>query len=81
MMSYFCGSKDELYYGDVRVEYVAYQDDIGKPSAGVQEAQPANIKMSHLFKEKGLTAHPDNSYYSEELKNRIRKHSVERYWI
>ena len=45
------------------MEYVAYQDDIGKPSAGVQEAQAANIKMSHLFKEKDLTAHPDKTGY------------------
>ena len=31
-----------------------YQDDIGKPCAGVNEAQAANIKLSHMFKEKGL---------------------------
>ena len=63
MKSYFSGSKDELYYGTVRCEYFAYQDDIGKPSAGVNEAQAANIKMDQLFKEKGLDAHPDKTGY------------------
>ena len=61
MKNYFSGSGDELYYGDVRCEYFAYQDDIGKPCAGVNEAQAANIKMQHLFQEKGLDAHPDKT--------------------
>ena len=46
MKSYFSGSADEIYYGDVRCEYFAYQDDIGKPSAGVNQAQAANVKMT-----------------------------------
>ena len=49
MNDYFGGSSDEIYYGSVRCEYVAYQDDVGKPSAGVRQAQTANIKMSSLF--------------------------------
>ena len=61
MKSYFSGSGDEVYYGSVRCEYFAYQDDIGKPCAGVNQAQVANIKMSHLFEEKGLEAHPDKT--------------------
>ena len=35
---YFSGSKDEMYYGKIRIEYSAYQDDVGKPSQGVQDA-------------------------------------------
>ena len=42
-------------------EYFAYQDDIGKPCAGVHQAQVANVKMAHLFQEKGLDAHPDKT--------------------
>ena len=61
--NYFSGSAEELYYGQVRCEYVAYQDDIGKPSIGVNEAQAANIKLSHMFKEKGLEAHPDKTCF------------------
>ena len=63
MNDYFGGSSDEIYYGSVRCEYVAYQDDVGKPSAGVMQAQASNIKMSNLFKEKGLSAHPDKTGY------------------
>ena len=63
MKSYFSSSTDELYYGAVRCEYFAYQDDIGKPSAGVSQAQAANIKMDQLFREKGLDAHPDKTGY------------------
>ena len=63
MKTYFQGSGDEMYYGTVRCEYFAYQDDIGKPNAGVNEAQVANIKMSNLFKEKGLEAHSDKTCY------------------
>ena len=63
MNDYFGGSSDELYYGNVRCEYFAYQDDVGKPSAGVNQAQIANTKMTSLFKEKGLTAHPDKTGY------------------
>ena len=61
MKSYFSGSGDELYYGEVRCEYFAYQDDIGKPFAGVKEAQDANIKLHPMFQEKGLYAHPDKT--------------------
>ena len=34
-------------YRGVRCEYFAYQDDVGKPSDGVAEAQAENVKMSH----------------------------------
>ena len=63
MKNYFSGSADEMYYGNVRCEYFAYQDDIGKPSTGVNQAQAANIKMTHLFSEKGLEAHPDKTCF------------------
>ena len=50
-------------------------DDIGKPSIGVNEAQAANIKLSHMFKEKGLEAHPDKTCFvvfgSPEYKDKI----------
>ena len=61
--TYFGGSKDEMYYGGVRCEYFAYQDDIGKPSEGVNEAQVENIKLSQMFKDKGLEAHPDKTCF------------------
>ena len=64
-----------MYYGGVRCEYFAYHDDIGKPSVGVHEAQTGNIKMSHMFKEKCLEAHPEKTGYivfgTKQFKERI----------
>ena len=75
--TYFGGSKDEIYYGGVRCEYFAYQDDIGKPSAGVNEAQAGNVKLSQMFMDKGLEAHPDKTCFvvfgSSEFKDTISK--------
>ena len=77
MKTYFSGSGEELYYGTVRCEYFAYQDDIGKPSACVNQAQTANMKMAHLFQEKGLDAHPDKTGFivfgGEEYKRDVDK--------
>ena len=63
LQQYFSGSSTETYYGNVRVEYSAYQDDIAKPSKGVREAQGHLTKMSYLFEEKGLEAHPEKTKY------------------
>ena len=75
--TYFGGSADEMYYGGVRCEYFAYQDDIGKPSAGVNEAQAGNVKLSQMFKDKGLEAHPDKTCFvvfgSREFKDKISR--------
>ena len=39
LQQYLAGSAEETYYGRERIEYTAYQDDVGKPSRGVREAQ------------------------------------------
>ena len=63
LQQYFQGSQDELYYGGVRIEYTAYQDDIGKPSLGVREAQTHMTKLAFMLEDKGLDAHPDKTAY------------------
>ena len=63
LQQYFHGSSDEVYYGNVRVEYSAWQDDIGKPSKGVMEAQGHLKKISFMCEEKGLEAHPDKTAF------------------
>ena len=63
LQQYYAGSGDEMYYGGVRIEYTAYQDDIGKPSKGVKEAQAHMVKLAYMFQDKGLEAHPDKSGY------------------
>ena len=61
----------------VRCEYFAFQDDIGKPSTGVMEAQVANIKLAHMFQEKGLETHPDKTCFivfgSDNFKNKVNE--------
>ena len=37
---------------------LVHQDDIGKPSRGVREAEAHMVKLSHMFQDKGLEAHP-----------------------
>ena len=36
------------------VESVSFQDDIRKPSMGVQEAKTHMFKLSYMFEDKGL---------------------------
>ena len=64
---YFEGSSDELYY----------HHDVGKLSDGVNEAQATNLKMTHVFQEKGLQAHPDKTYFivfgNKKYKNKIEE--------
>ena len=63
LQQYFGGSGDEMYYGGIRIEYTAYQDDIGKPSLGIKEANAHMVKLSYMFEDKGLQAHPDKTCY------------------
>ena len=63
LQQYFSGSKDEMYYGKVRIEYSAYMDDVGKPSKGVMEAQSHMRKIQYMVEEKGLEAHPDKTAF------------------
>ena len=63
LQQYLAGSEEEMYYGGVRVEYTAFQDDVGKPSRGVREAQAHMTKLAYMFEDKGLEAHPDKTCY------------------
>ena len=58
LQQYFSGSGNELYYVGIRIEYTAFQDDIGKPSGGVHMT-----KIGFMFEDKGLEAHPDKTSY------------------
>ena len=40
---------------------VIFQDDTGRVSRSVQQAQTGNTKLDAVFEEKGLEAHPDKS--------------------
>ena len=77
LMEYFSDSKDEMFYGGVKVQPLAYQDDILKGSRDASAAQVANIKLATMFEDKGLEAHPDKTSYivcgSNMFKKKVRE--------
>ena len=48
---YFGGSRYEIYYGDVRVESAAYQDDILKPTSDILSAQAGMTRLAGFNKQ------------------------------
>ena len=78
MQNYFSSSGDEIYYGNVRVEYSAYQDDEGKPSASVKDANIHMVKMDNMLMDKGLEAHPTKTAYILFKGNKQDKDKMER---
>ena len=77
LTEYFEHSKEEIYYGNIRLQPLAYQDDILKGSKDVLEAQVGNIRLTAMFKDKGLEAHPDKTCFivcgSRNYKNKVAK--------
>ena len=77
LKQYLQATTDELYYGDVRVESVTYQDDISKPSNDVVSAQAGMTRLSAMLTERGLEAHRDKTCYlvcgSEGYKTKTNK--------
>ena len=63
LMEYFEDSKDETSYGGVRLQPLAYQDDIMRSSKDVLGTQVGNIKLAAMLEEKGLEAHPDKTCF------------------
>ena len=61
LMMFFKDSKDEMYYGSIRMQPLAYQDDVMKGSKSVKDAQVGNIKLAAMLEDKGLVAHPDKT--------------------
>ena len=84
LMEYFEDSNDEIQYGGVRMQPLAYQDDILRGSKDVLSAQVGNIKLSAMLDEKGLEAHPDktcfivcgNTKYKETVKKNLENNPL-----
>ena len=66
-----------MEYGDVRLQPMAYQDDIMKGSKNALDARTRNIKLAAMLKDKGLNAHPDKICYivcgSKQFKEMVDK--------
>ena len=82
LKQYFSSSSDEMYYGEVRVESAAFQDDICKPCNNVVKAQAGMTKLAMMLEERGLDAHPDKTAYivfgSESYKQKMKNEAEER---
>ena len=63
LQQYFGDGEEDLKYGKVNLQPLAYQDDIMKGNKDVLSAQTGNIKFAAMLKEKGLEAHPDKTCY------------------
>ena len=63
LQQYFGDGEEDLKYGKVNLQPLAYQDDIMKGKKDVLSAQTGNIKFAAMLKEKGLEAHPDKTCY------------------
>ena len=63
LQQYFGDGGEDLVYGKVKLQPLAYQDDLMKGSNDVRGAQAGNIKLAAMLKDKGLDAHPDKTCY------------------
>ena len=59
--SHFSGSQDEMSYGSIRLQPLAYQDDICRLASSVNSTRAGSQKLSCLMKQKGLKCHPTKS--------------------
>ena len=75
--NYFRTCKDILYFGQVRIQPLSYQDDVGAPCLNVSMARVQATLLASLMKEKALLAHPEKTGYlvlgSKKYKERTRK--------
>ena len=84
LSQYFGDSKDEIVYGSLRIQPLAYQDDLIKGSKSVTGAQVGNIKLAAMLQDRGLDAHPDktcyivcgHSKYKEEIEKKIQENPI-----
>ena len=60
---FFYNSSNEMFYHDVRLQPLIYQDDLGKFSASRMDAQAGNDKIEVCTETKLLDLHKDKSCY------------------
>ena len=77
LQQYFGDGGEDLQYGKIMLQPMAYQDDIMKGSKDVVTAQTGNIKLSAMLKDKGLDAHPDKTCFivcgSKQFREKVER--------
>ena len=70
-----------MKYGKVRIQPMAYQDDIGSPCLNVEMVRMQARKMKRMLQEKNLEAHPEKSGIiivgSKSFKEKVKKEILE----
>ena len=73
----FNDSNDVMMYGDIRIQPLTYQGDIGSINNGVSMARIQSRKVSDMLEMKLLEGHSDKMVFimigSEEFKEEVRK--------
>ena len=54
----FSKSQDEISYGWVQMQPLAYQDDISRLASDVKSTKTGSVKISSMMDQKGLRCHP-----------------------
>ena len=83
LMLYF-GESEGMQYGNVKIQPLAYQDDILKGNKDVVDTQVGNIKLAAMLTEKGLEAHPDKTGFivcgsggfKQKVKDDMKEHQL-----
>ena len=63
LKEHLSGSSDEIYYGSVRFEAAAFQDDIAKPNGDLLSCQVGMTRLATMLADRGLEAHQDKTGY------------------
>ena len=81
LMQCFKDSKDEIQYGSVRIQPLAYQEDVLKRSKNILDAQVENMRLAEMLKETGFEGHPAKTSYiicgSQEFKRKAKENLKE----
>ena len=63
MNKFFANSSNEVYYHDLRLQPLIYQDDLGRFSTSIQAAQDGASKIESCMETKILNLHSDKSCF------------------
>ena len=61
--TFFYKSTNEIFFHDVRMQPLIYQDDLGRFASSRMDAQAGNTKMETCMETKLLDLHPDKSCF------------------
>jgi hypothetical protein len=84
LQDHFNQSSTVMHYGDVRLQPLCYQDDVGTMCTNLDMAKNQADKLSNMLKEKTLQAHPDKSgilimgakKYQQKVQSEVEKTKI-----